>query len=306
MEYNIVLKTYEGPMDLLLDLIKEKEIDIYDIPIFTITEEFLKYIENMKKLNLTLTSDFILMASTLLEIKSKMLLPKKEFSDDEYEVEEDPRLDLVESLLEYKKYKEASEILKAQEEYESKSFYKLKTEIFSMSEMDFFKESNVEKLSFAFYNILKKYKDKEVVGIEREYFKVEDAARKIKQALKINKKIKFSQLLEDIVYKVDVITYFLGMLELIKNEYIIAEQSDNFADILIEERDYHGQEQTQINNWINTFYLGRPYKPWGPCKYPWTEKGLRKGNTYGNEGKLQKWNFWFKAKRSWREISTGY
>ena len=89
------------------------------------------------------------MASTLLEIKSKMLLPKKEALDDE-EVEEDPRLDLVESLLEYKKYKEASEILKIQEEYESKSFYKLKTEIFSMSEMDFLKDSNVEKLSLAF------------------------------------------------------------------------------------------------------------------------------------------------------------
>ena len=247
MEYNIVLKTYEGPMDLLLDLIKENEIDIYDIPIFKITEEFLKYIENMKKLNLTLTSDFILMASTLLEIKSKMLLPKKEALDDE-EVEEDPRLDLVESLLEYKKYKEASEILKIQEEYESKSFYKLRTEIFSMSEMDFLKDSNVEKLSLAFFNILKNYKDKEVVGIEREYFKVEDASRKIKQSLKINKKIKFSQLLEDIVYKVDVITYFLGMLELIKNQYIVANQSDNFADILIEEREYHGQEQTQINN----------------------------------------------------------
>ena len=247
MEYNIVLKTYEGPMDLLLDLIKENEIDIYDIPIFKITEEFLKYIENMKKLNLTLTSDFILMASTLLEIKSKMLLPKKEALDDE-EVEEDPRLDLVESLLEYKKYKEASEILKIQEEYESKSFYKLRTEIFSMSEMDFLKDSNVEKLSLAFFNILKNYKDKEVVGIEREYFKVEDASRKIKQALKHEKKIKFSQLLVDIVYKVDVITYFLGMLELIKNQYIVANQSDNFADILIEEREYHGQEQTQINN----------------------------------------------------------
>ena len=269
MEYNIVLKTYEGPMDLLLDLIKENEIDIYDIPIFKITEEFLKYIENMKKLNLTLTSDFILMASTLLEIKSKMLLPKKEVLEDE-EVEEDPRLDLVESLLEYKKYKEASEILKIQEEYESKSFYKLRTEIFSMSEMDFLKESNVEKLSLAFYNILKNYKDKEVIGIEREYFKVEDASRKIKQALKHEKKIKFSQLLVDIVYKVDVITYFLGMLELIKNEYIIARQSDNFADILIEEREYHGQEQTQINNWINTFYLGRPHKFRGPCKFTWT------------------------------------
>ena len=221
MEYNIVLKTYEGPMDLLLDLIKENEIDIYDIPIFKITEVFLKYIENMKKLNLTLTSDFILMASTLLEIKSKMLLPKKEDFDEEVEEEEDPRQDLVESLLEYKRYKEASEILKVQEEYESKSFYKLRTEIFSMSEMDFLKDSNVDKLSLAFFNILKRYK---------------------------NKEIKFSDLLVDIVYKVDVITYFLGMLELIKNEYIYAEQSDNFADILIKEREYNGQEQAEINN----------------------------------------------------------
>ena len=89
MEYNIVLKTYEGPMDLLLDLIKENEIDIYDIPIFTITEEFLRYIENMKKLNLTLTSDFILMASTLLEIKSKMLLPKTKKLSNEDKDEED-------------------------------------------------------------------------------------------------------------------------------------------------------------------------------------------------------------------------
>ena len=249
MEYNIVLKTYEGPMDLLLDLIKENEIDIYDIPIFKITEEFLKYIENMKKLNLTLTSDFILMASTLLEIKSKMLLPKKEEANEDGELEEeDPRQDLVESLLEYKRYKEASEILKVQEEYESKSFYKLRTEIFSMSEMDFLKESNVDKLSLAFFNILKRYKDKEVVGIEREYFKVEDAARKIKLSLHKNKEIKFSDLLHDIVYKVDVITYFLGMLELIKNEYIYADQSNNFADILIKEREYNGQEQAEINN----------------------------------------------------------
>ena len=265
MEYNIVLKTYEGPMDLLLDLIKENEIDIYDIPIFKITEEFLKYIENMKKLNLTLTSDFILMASTLLEIKSKMLLPKKEDLDEEVEEEEDPRQDLVESLLEYKRYKEASEILKVQEEYESKSFYKLRTEIFSMNEMDFLKDSNVDKLSLAFFNILKRYKDKEVVGIEREYFKVEDAARKIKLALHKNKEIKFSALLVDIVYKVDVITYFLGMLELIKNEYILAEQSDNFADILIKEREYNGQEQAEINNWINSFHLGRSHKHRGPC-----------------------------------------
>lgn len=248
MEYNIVLKTYEGPMDLLLDLIKENEIDIYDIPIFTITEEFLRYIENMKKLNLTLTSDFILMASTLLEIKSKMLLPKTKKLNNEDKDEEDPRKDLVESLLEYKKYKEASEILKIQEDYESKSFYKLKTEIFSMNEMDFLKESSVDKLSLAFFNILKKYKDKEIVDIDREYFKVEDASRKIKQEIIKNEKLKFSELLIDIVYKVDVITYFLGMLELIKNEFVIANQRDNFGDILIEKRKYNGQEQVKINN----------------------------------------------------------
>ena len=150
--------------------------------------------------------------------------------------------------MEYKKYKEASEILKIQEDYESKSFYKLKTEIFSMNEMDFLKESSVDKLSLAFFNILKKYKDKEIVDIDREYFKVEDASRKIKQEIIKNEKLKFSELLIDIVYKVDVITYFLGMLELIKNEFVIANQRDNFGDILIEKRKYNGQEQVKINN----------------------------------------------------------
>ena len=91
MEYNIVLERYQGPMDLLLDLIRKNEIDIYDIPIFEITEQFLDYMEKANKINLELTSDFILMASTLLEIKSKMLLPKIKFDDDEEEDEEDAR-----------------------------------------------------------------------------------------------------------------------------------------------------------------------------------------------------------------------
>jgi len=236
MEYNIVLKTYEGPMDLLLSLIKENEIDIYDIPIFKITEQFLDYIKKMKDLNLELTADFIVMASTLLEIKSKMLLPKTKKAEDEEE-EEDPRKDLVESLLEYKKYKEASEILKTQEEYESKSFYKLKTEIFDVNEIDFLKDSNVDKLSKAFFNILKRFEDDKSIFIERERFKVEDAVRNIKREVFIKKKIDFTSLLDDIVFKVDVITYFLGMLELIKNEFIVANQKDNYGDILIEKRD---------------------------------------------------------------------
>lgn len=235
MEYNIILKTYEGPMDLLLALIKENEIDIYDIPISKITEQFLDYIEKMRELNLELTADFIVMASTLLEIKSKMLLPKVKKETEEEE--EDPRKDLVESLLEYKKYKEASEILKEHEEYESKSYYKLKTEIFSISEYEFLKDSNVDKLSKAFFNILKRFEDTNIISIERERFKVEDAVRRIRNSIVKNNKIKFTSLLEDTVYKVDVITYFLGMLELIKNEFILAKQDDNYGDILIEKRD---------------------------------------------------------------------
>ena len=128
MEYNIVLERYQGPMDLLLDLIRKNEIDIYDIPIFEITEQFLDYMEKANKINLELTSDFILMASTLLEIKSKMLLPKIKFDDDDEEEDgEDARKELVEKLLEYEKYQQLSGLLKKNEEYETRAFYRKKS-----------------------------------------------------------------------------------------------------------------------------------------------------------------------------------
>lgn len=234
MEYNIVLKSYEGPMDLLLDLIKKNKIDIYDIPIFKITEEFLQYLENAAILNMELTSDFTLMASTLLEIKSKMLLPKP--PENENEELEDPRADLVRNLLEYKRYKEATDILKKQEEYESKSFVKLKTEIFEMNELDFLKNTDVNKLSQVLIKILQNYKKDEIIEIERDNFKVEDASRIIKTKIINKKRILFTELLENINSKIDIITYFLGMLELIKLEFVVANQKNNYGDILIEIR----------------------------------------------------------------------
>lgn len=238
MEYNIVLKSYEGPMDLLLDLIKKNKIDIYDIPIFEITEEFLNYLEKASELNMDLASDFTLMASTLLEIKSKMLLPKK--STDDEEDEEDPRADLVRNLIEYKKYKEASEILKRKEEYESKSFSKLKTEIFDIDEVDFLKNTDVNKLSKTLIKILENYKDDEIIEIDRDSFKVEDASRIIKTKVTYEKRFLFTELLVDVTHKIDVITYFLGVLELIKLEFIQAKQKYNYGDILIEIRSNYG------------------------------------------------------------------
>ncbi|EGY76434.1 segregation and condensation protein A [Peptoniphilus indolicus ATCC 29427] len=125
MNYNIELEVYNGPYDLILDLVKKNELDIYDIEINLITSQFLEYIKAVEELNLELTSDFIVMASTLLEIKSKMLLPKQTQKEDE-ENEEDPRDELVQKLLEYERFKKVTEILMEQEKYEMKSFLNLK------------------------------------------------------------------------------------------------------------------------------------------------------------------------------------
>ena len=125
-----MIDVFEGPMDLLLHLIDKAEIDIYDIPINVIAEQFLDYLRQMEELNLDVTSDFLVMAATLLEIKSKMLLPKDKASEDESPVEEeDPRAELVKRIVEYKKYKNAAEELRLMETIQQKVFYKPKEDL---------------------------------------------------------------------------------------------------------------------------------------------------------------------------------
>ncbi len=132
MEYKIVLESFEGPMDLLLHLIDEAEIDIYDIPINEITEQYIDYITKMEEMDLEVTSEFLVMASTLLEIKSKMLLPQVDKNDGEQlEMEEaDPRLELVKRLVEYKKFKYASRELRNYEEIQKKVFFTSQRKIY--------------------------------------------------------------------------------------------------------------------------------------------------------------------------------
>lgn len=233
MGYNISLKSYEGPMDLLLDLIKKNEVDIYDIPIHLITEQFLEYLNLSKTLNMDITSDFILMAATLIEIKSKMLLPKHQDEDESEEETEDPRQELVQKILEYEKFREVSSILKTSHEFENKSIYKLQEDFSSIDDVDFIKNLTTDKLAIAFSNIIKNMKAEEKnYTIRTELFTNKMAMNIIKEKLKSSKQLSFVEIVKDQSLE-NIITYFLAILELAKNRKITLDQNKDLSDILI-------------------------------------------------------------------------
>lgn len=233
MGYNISIKSYEGPMDLLLDLIKKNEVDIYDIPIHLITEQFLDYLNLSKTLNMEITSDFILMAATLLEIKSKMLLPKNLLEDDEEDETEDPRKELVQKILEYEKFREVSTILKNSHEFENKSIYKLQEDFSTIDDVDFIKNLTIDKLAIAFSNIIKKMdiEDKSYT-IRSELFTNKMAIGIIREKLKSNKSLSFSEIIKNQCLE-NIITYFLAILEMAKNGQVTLTQNIDLSDILI-------------------------------------------------------------------------
>lgn len=232
MEYRVNLKIYEGPMDLLIDLIKKNEIDIYDIPIHIITEQFLEYIKEANKINLELTSEFILMASTLIEIKSKMLLPKIKISEEEEDDEEDPRDSLVQKILEYEKYKDISEVLKESHNYEAKAFYKLQEDFTNIDDIDLLKNCDVNSLAKSFKNIINKLKSENIIAeIKQESFSIEEATSVLKNKIGKTGKILFTDLLSESPIIEEIISFFLSVLELVKVGYIKAYQEDDYQDI---------------------------------------------------------------------------
>lgn len=253
MGYNISIKSYEGPMDLLLDLIKKNEVDIYDIPIHLITEQFLDYLNLSKTLNMEITSDFILMAATLIEIKSKMLLPKNLLEDDEEDESEDPRKELVQKILEYEKFREVSNILKNSHEFENKSIYKLQEDFSTIDDVDFIKNLTIDKLAIAFSNIIKKMdiEDKSYT-IRSELFTNKMAIGIIREKLKSNKSLSFSEIIKNQCLE-NIITYFLAILEMAKNGQVTLTQNIDLSDILILRR----QNEFKSYNWRNFICLGR-------------------------------------------------
>lgn len=247
MNVTFKLKVFEGPLDLLLHLIDQAEIDIYDIPIHEITEQYLEYLATMQELELEVTSEFLVMAATLLSIKSKMLLPKPpaepDFDDPWMEEDgEDPRAELVQRLIEYRKYKEIAEQLREREE--QRSLVVTREPIDLSPYMKNIPDNPVEGLTpadllLAFRKVLRKQAGRNLVAkIRRDELSVKDRIRQVVEVLREQGgKLMFSSLLGDMRTREDVVVTFLALLELMKMKKVVCYQYNLFEDIVIQARE---------------------------------------------------------------------
>ena len=233
-KYVVTIDNFDGPLDLLLHLIKEQDIDIYDIKIEDITKQYLDYIRHMKELNLEIASEYLVMASELIEMKSKMLLPKKkEKEDDDYE--DDPRELLIERLLAYKRYKEVTSEFKDLELTRKMVFTREPDNLNRYVKEDENSEDlGVADLIDAFNNLLKRKElDRPIATkITKKELSVTEKVNKIKNILRNKKKINFEDIFE-VSTKEEVIISFLSVLEMVKKDEILLTQEGNFKNIVI-------------------------------------------------------------------------
>lgn len=233
-KYIVTINNFDGPLDLLLHLIKEQDIDIYDIKIEDITKQYLDYIKHMKELNLEIASEYLVMASELIEMKSKMLLPKKrEKEEDDYE--EDPRELLIERLLAYKRYKEVTSEFKDLELTRKMIFTREPDNLNRYAkEEESIEELGVADLIGAFNNLLKRKElDRPIATkITKKELSVADKVNKIKNILRNKKRINFEEIFE-VSTKEEVIISFLSVLEMVKKDEILLTQDGNFKNIVI-------------------------------------------------------------------------
>ena len=241
------INEFQGPLDLLLHLIEKNKYNIFDIPIVSITEQYLEYVNRMQEEDLDIMSEFLVMAATLISIKAKMLLPKEE---DVAEEEEDPRAELVQRLLEYKMYKYASFELKDMELDACKNYYKEPTipkEVLDYREEikpeDVIGDLTLAKLNEIFNQVIKRTVDRvdpirsKFGTIEKEEVRIEDKMEEIKSNIKGLKGINFRTLLEVQASKINVIVTFLAVLELMKVGEIVIRQEELFGEIIIDSLD---------------------------------------------------------------------
>ena len=235
MKYSIHLNVYDGPLDLLCDMISKQKIDIKDISIIEITKQYLAYINMLESMDLEVTSDFITMATKLLEIKSKYLL----FSQRDLDEEEDPRLELMEQLKEYKKYKKASEVINDNVDYLNQPYYRTREEVIIDDKMDL-SEISIESIKsilpyiFKVKNVEEETKKDESLNkiVRGKIISVEEKIEYIQNILTTADKISFNNIIKDNT-KDEVIATFLSLLELIKAKEIVVVQENFFEDIII-------------------------------------------------------------------------
>lgn len=244
MAIPVKLNVFEGPLDLLLHLIDKNKIDIYDIPIVEITDQYMEYIHSMEKEDLGVMSEFMVMAATLLDIKCRMLLPKEVNEEGE---EEDPRGELVQKLLEYKMYKYMSYELKDKYEDAAGLYFRkpdIPGEVLAYREpvntSELLDGLTLEKLNAVFKSILRKQEDKidpirsRFGTIEKEEVSISDKLLELKAYAAGNRSFRFSQLLNKQTSRVQTIVTFLSILELIKMGHVLVTQEELFDDIQIE------------------------------------------------------------------------
>jgi len=233
MHYQVKLDIFEGPLDLLLYLIKKNEVDIYDIPMALITGQYLEYLELMKVLNLDIAGEFLVMASTLIKIKSQMLLPPVE-GEGEGEDETDPRAELMEHLLEYQHYKEAAHQLVTRELLEKDIFKRPQTEDPGEAKVD--GDMLIEASLFDLVDALRKVIERKdlpenIMGVAVEKMTVRDKIVSILRQLKETPQLVFQSLFDPLVTRFEIVVTFLAVLELIRLRAIRVFQVQPYGEI---------------------------------------------------------------------------
>jgi scpA/B protein len=236
MEYEVKIDNFEGPLDLLLHLIKESKVDIWEISIADIAEEYLAYIQKMEKLNLDIASEYLVMASELIEMKSRMLLPRQE-KDVGEEEEEDPKERLIRRLVEYQKYKEVTKNFKELESLRQEFYTKAPDNLKEYVEEGVVPSSDVtlEDLMLAFQKFLnRKELEKPLqTTVTKKEITVEERRKSIRDILTKRKRVDFFELFE-VVTKEYIVVTFLAILEMAKKQELLIKQESDFSQIMIE------------------------------------------------------------------------
>ncbi len=244
-DYKVELEVFEGPLDLLLYLIKREEVDIYDIPIERITKQYMEYMNVMKMLDLNIAGEFIVMAATLMMIKSRMLLPVEDREEVEEE-EEDPRWDLVRQLVEYKKFKDIASQLQERAllqenifEFGGKNAVELEPDDAGLVMQDV----SLFDLITAFQEVLKNAPPETLGEIAADPYTVADKIDYVLKTIRKKGSIRFTEMFGKKASRNEIICTFLAMLELLRLHHIKAVQDEHFAEIMITRSEEDDQER---------------------------------------------------------------
>jgi segregation and condensation protein A len=225
----IKLGEFAGPLDLLLFLIKQEQANIFDIPIAKITDEYVKYIRLMKSLDIAIAADFLVMAATLIEIKSKMLLPRDPSQTEEEEFE-DPRKELIDRLLEYEKFKAASQMLYERTTVEQAVFQRGKIE---SDDANAEINASVFDILTVFQKILVRHRDEIKMEIAREEISLADMIRNLKRRIFEEKELNIQTFFEEMQTRRELVTAFIAVLEIVRTEGVKLTQKKTFGEIIL-------------------------------------------------------------------------